>query len=82
MNSTKRDSGKIASYVLIAVVIIGLLFLVYWIVTENPARRFRGIEKIRGGSLLPAGQQSVNEQFVLLPVSRLLKTSYPISQVV
>ena len=42
-------------HVLIAVVVIGLIVLVYWIVTEKPCARYPGIEKLRGGagSLLP-----------------------------
>jgi hypothetical protein len=37
-------------HVLIAVVVIGLIVLVYWIVTERPCPRYPGIEKLRGGA--------------------------------
>ena len=42
-------------HVLIAVVVIGLIALVYWIVTEKPCSRYPGIEKLRGeaGSMCP-----------------------------
>ena len=37
-------------HVLIAIVVIGLILLVYWIVTERPCPRYPGIEKLRGGT--------------------------------
>ena len=37
-------------HVLIAIVVIGLIVLVYWIVTERPCPRFPGIEKLRRGT--------------------------------
>ena len=37
-------------HVLIAVVVIGLIALVYWTVTDRPCPRYPGIEKLRGGA--------------------------------
>ena len=37
-------------HVVIAAVVIGLIALVYWIVTEKPCSRYPGIEKLRGGT--------------------------------
>ena len=37
-------------HILIAVVVIGLAILVYWIVTERPCPQYPGIEKLRGGA--------------------------------
>lgn len=41
---------EIVGRVLIAAVVIGLVVLVYWIVTERPCPRYPGIEKLRGGA--------------------------------
>ena len=45
----RLKTTQIAGQVLIAVVVIGLAILVYWIVTERPGARYPGIEKLRGG---------------------------------
>jgi len=44
---------KIVEYILVAVLILGLAFLTYWIITEQPGKRFRGIEKLRGETTVP-----------------------------
>ena len=65
-------------HVLIAVVLIGLIVLVYWIVTERPCPRYPGIEKLRGGtgSLCPgpvaAGEAAISSP---IPVSGGLPAS-------
>lgn len=44
----RRRVEEIIGYVLIAVLVLGLIYLTYWIVTEKPRPRYKGIEKFRG----------------------------------
>ena len=54
MPATKhRQTKEIVGYVILAIVVLGVIYLSYWLITEKPSRRFRGIEKIRGEVILP-----------------------------
>jgi len=54
MPSKHRQTREIVGYVLVGIVVLGVIYLAYWLITEKPGRRFRGIEKIRGEVILPA----------------------------
>ncbi len=43
-----RDRQKVIGYVLVAVIILGLIYLVYWATTEETRPRYQGLEKLRG----------------------------------
>lgn len=44
----QRRQRQVIGYVLVGIVVVGLIYLVYWLITENPKARFRGIERLRG----------------------------------
>ena len=48
---------RIVGYIVVAVLIVGLVFLIYWLVTEQPGKRFRGIERLRGETTAPMPEQ-------------------------
>ena len=50
-----RDRQKVIGYVLVAVIILGLIYLVYW--AEEPRPRYQGLEKLRGH--MPPSRPSV-----------------------
>ena len=39
---------KVSEYLLIAAILLGLIYLVNWVITEAPQPRYPGIEKLRG----------------------------------
>ena len=44
---------KVTEYLLIAAILLGLVYLVSWVVTEAPRPRYPGIEKLRGDYVAP-----------------------------
>jgi len=44
----QRRQRQVIGYVLVGIMVVGLIYLAYWLITEKPSRRFRGIEKLRG----------------------------------
>ncbi len=56
ITATKRQAKRrqVVGYVLIAVMIVGLLYICWWVFTHEDSRRFRGIEKFRGGIETPS----------------------------
>ena len=48
---------KVIEYVLLAILVLGLAVLVYWIVVERPGKRYPGIERIRGEDRAPKPDQ-------------------------
>jgi len=49
---------RIVGYIIVAALVVGLAFLVYWIIAAQPGKRFRGIEKLRGESAVPMPEQT------------------------
>ena len=50
----QKDWGKIVGYVLIAVIILGLIYLVYWtVILGGSVREFPDIEKLKSGFPIP-----------------------------
>ena len=41
---------KVIEGLLVVVILLGLVYLVYWVITEEPRPRYPGIEKLRGHS--------------------------------
>ena len=41
---------KLIEHLLVVVILLGLVYLVYWVITEEPRPRYPGIEKLRGQS--------------------------------
>ena len=41
---------KLIEHLLVVVILLGLVYLVYWVITEEPRPRYPGIEKLRGHS--------------------------------
>lgn len=61
MTSAARrlEVQKLVGYVLVALIVLGLAYLVHWVVTEAGRPRYPGIEKLRGDAYRPAASQLV-----------------------
>ena len=46
--SHKWTHQKVIECLLIAAVLLGLVYLVHWVITEEPRPRYPGIEQLRG----------------------------------
>ena len=44
---------KVIEHLLVVVILLGLVYVVYWVITEEPRPRYPGIEKLRGGFVVP-----------------------------
>ena len=64
--ATRITRQKIVGYILVAALIVGLVFLVHWIITEQPGKRFPGIEKLRGESTVPMPEQVFGDRQMAL----------------
>ena len=50
---------KVIEYVLLAILVLGLAVLVYWIVVEKPGKRYPGLERIRGEQMVPEAGEAL-----------------------
>lgn len=49
--SRRLEVQKYVGYVLMALVVVGLIYLAHWVITAEPRSRYPGIEKLRGEAI-------------------------------
>ena len=42
---------RVTGHVLVCLILLGLIYLVHWVITEEPRPNYPGIEKLRGQSI-------------------------------
>ena len=56
-NPRRTNRRKVIGYILLAILVLGLAVLAYWIAVEHPGKRYPGIERIRGEDRVPKRDQ-------------------------